>query len=224
MQRIMIVDDHEIVRIGLRTLIGRRDDFSVVAEAGSAEEAIRISKKMHPDIVLMDIRLPGRNGIYATKAILNENSDTKVIILTSYASDEIVFEALRAGASGFLLKQIDADEILKALDMVSQGDSMLDPAISNLIMNRLRETSKRQIAQAFDTVSHQELKILNLISRGKTNKEIAKEVHLSEKTVRNYVSSLLNKLNLHTRAEAAAYAVKNSIDTMIIEDDFTFNN
>lgn len=219
MLKIMIVDDHEIVRIGLRTLIEQREDFSVIAEAASAEDAIRIAKRKRPDIVMMDIRLPARNGIYATKAILNNDPEAKVIILTAYATDEIVFEALRAGASGFLLKQIESKEILKALDMVSQGDSMLDPAISSLIMNRLRETSKRQIAQAFDTVSHQELKILNLISKGMTNKQIAREIHLSEKTVRNYVSSLLNKLDLHTRAEAAAYAVKNSIDTMIMDDE-----
>ena len=218
----MIVDDHEIVRLGLHALIEGRNEYSIIAEAGSAEEAIKIAKKVKPDIVMMDIRLPGRNGIFATKTILDDNPDVRVIILTTYATDEIVFEALRAGASGFLLKQIETKEILKALDMVSKGDSMLDPAISNLIMNRLRETSKKQIAQAFDTVSHQELRILNLISKGKTNKQIAKEVFLSEKTVRNYVSSLLSKLNLQSRAEAAAYAVKNSIDTMIIDEEMNF--
>jgi two-component system, NarL family, response regulator DevR len=209
--RIMLVDDHELVRLGLRTLLSRYPQFEVVAEAAEANDAVLKAFHYKPDIVVMDIRLVGKSGIEATREILSRQ-ETKVIMLTSYAEDELLFEAITAGASGYVLKRIGSDELVRALETVGRGESLLDPAVTQKVFQRMRESSRQAEDAAFATLTDQELRVLALLTEGKTNKEIAGEIFLSERTVRNYVSAILDKLALASRAEAAAYAVRHHIE------------
>ncbi len=211
MLRILLVDDHEVVRLGLKTLLSNHENFEVVAEAGTADEAVEQTLRHKPDVVVMDIRLPGRNGIEATREIKAKSPETKVIMLTSYAEDDLLFDAIAAGASGYVLKQIGSDELVKALETIGRGKALLDPAITQRVFERVRESTRQAASQAFSDLTHQEMRILALIAEGKSNREIAEAIFLSEKTVRNYVSSILSKLNLSSRAEAAAYAVRHHI-------------
>ncbi|WP_414482088.1 response regulator [Limnochorda sp.] len=204
--RILIVDDHEVVRIGLRSLLERIGQFEVVGEAASAQEAIELARSRKPDVVVMDIRMPDGSGIEACRAIRSENEAIKVIMLTSYTDDEAIFASVMAGASGYVLKQIGSHELVEAIRTVAAGGSLLDPSITGKVLERMRGMSREQ--QQHEKLTDQELRILRLIADGRTNKEIAEALYLSEKTVRNYVSSILSKLNLSNRAEAAAYAVR----------------
>jgi DNA-binding NarL/FixJ family response regulator len=205
------VDDHEVVRLGIKALLARYPQFEVVAEAGSANQAIELTTRYRPDVVVMDIRLPGKSGIEATREIVAQIPQTKVIMLTSYAEDELLFEAIAAGAAGYVLKQIGSGELVRALEMIARGESLVDPALMQKVFEKVRESSRKAEDEAFAALSHQELRILARVAEGKTNKEIGRAVLLSEKTVRNYVSSILSKLHLSTRAEAAAYAVKHRV-------------
>lgn len=215
MLKILLVDDHEVVRLGLKSLLARYPEFEVVAEAGTADEAISLADRYKPDVVVMDIRLPGKSGIEATREIVEKGSETKVIMLTSYADDELLFDAIAAGASGYVLKQIDSGELITALERIGSGESLLDPAVTQQVFKRMRESSRKAEQEAFGALTDQELKVLALVAHGKRNKEIAADVFLSEKTVRNYVSSILSKLSLSTRAEAAGYAVKHHISNFV---------
>jgi DNA-binding NarL/FixJ family response regulator len=210
--RIVLVDDHEVVRLGLKALLSRYPQFEVVAEAATAQEAVEKTRHYQPDVVVMDIRLPGKSGIEATKEIKQSHPETQVIILTSYADDEILFDAIAAGASGYVLKQIGSDDLVRALLTVGQGESLLDPAVTQKVFQRVRASARQAEGEFFAELTDQELTILGLISDGLTNKEIARRMALSEKTVRNYVSFILNKLNLSTRSEAAVYAVRHHIE------------
>jgi two-component system response regulator DevR len=210
--RIMLVDDHELVRLGLKTLLSRYPAFKVVAEAASAAEAVVNVQNHHPDIVIMDIRLGGRSGIDATRDILAQSPETRVVMLTSYPEDELLFDAIAAGASAYVLKHIGSGELIHVLEAVGRGESVLDPAVTQKVFHKLRESARQSEDAAFAALTDQELRILALITDGKTNKEIAAEIFLSERTVRNYVSSILEKLNLSSRAEAAAYAVRHHIE------------
>jgi DNA-binding NarL/FixJ family response regulator len=209
--RILLVDDHEIVRLGLKALLSRYPHFEVIAEARDAQEALDQTLRHKPDVVVMDIRLPGKNGIQATREIIEASPTTKVIMLTSHADDEVLFDAISAGASGYVLKQIGSDDLVRALETVGRGESMLDPALTQKVFQRVRESARRAEDEYFAALTEQELNILALITEGLTNREIAERVFLSEKTVRNYVSSILSKLDLSSRAEAAAYAVRHHI-------------
>lgn len=213
--RILLVDDHEIVRLGLKALLSRYPHFEVVAEARDAQEAIDMLIRHEPDIVVMDIRLPGRNGIEATQDVLALRPQTKVIVLTSHADDDVLFDAISAGASGYVLKQIGSDDLIRALEMVGRGQSMLDPTLTQKVFQRVRESARKAEDEYFAALTQQELHILGYITEGLTNREIAERVFLSEKTVRNYVSSILSKLSLSSRAEAAAYAVRHHIQEHI---------
>jgi two-component system, NarL family, response regulator DevR len=209
--RIMLVDDHEVVRLGLKALLSRHPRFEVVGEAGTAEEALTKAKVQKPDVVVMDVRLPGKSGIDATRDIVGALPETKVIILTSYADDDLLMEAVSAGATGYVLKQIGSDDLVKSLEAVSRGEALLDPAMMNKAFARLREAARKERGEAFKMLTEQEVKILALVARGRTNREIAAELYLSEKTVRNYVSSILGKLGLAHRSQAAAYAVEHGL-------------
>ena len=210
-QRIVLVDDHEVVRLGLKSLLERHPQFEVVGEAGSAREAMEQVAALKPEVVLMDIRLPGTSGIEACEEIVNKYPGTKVIMLTSYAEDEMLFSAIRAGASGYILKQIGSDDLIKALEAVSRGEALLDPAVTQRVFQEVRRAVKEEEASAFAHLSQQEKHVLLLVSEGKTNRGIAKSLFLGEGTVRNYVSSILSKLGVNNRAEAAAYAVQHNL-------------
>ncbi|MBP7963530.1 MAG: response regulator transcription factor [Caldilineaceae bacterium] len=215
--RILLVDDHEVVRLGLRALISRYPHFEVVGEAAGADESLQQVGHLHPDVVVMDIRLPGKSGIEATRDIVEAFPETKVIMLTSFADDDLLFDAITAGASGYVLKQIGSADLVRALESIGRGESLLDPALTQKVFQRVREATRQAENAAFADLTEQELKILVLVSKGMTNKEIAAVVFLSEKTVRNYVSSILSKLSVSTRAEAAAYAVTHRIQDHIPE-------
>ena len=218
MLKILLVDDHEVVRLGLKALLSNYPKFEVVAEAGSADEAVLRAKEYKPDVVIMDIRLPGRSGIEATREITQLLPETKVLILTSYAEDELLFDAIDAGAYGYVLKQIGSDDLVHALDAIGRGEALLDPTLNQKVFKRVREASRKATDEAFASLTDQEIRILALISGGKTNKEIAADIFLSDKTVRNYVSSILSKLNMKTRAEAAVFAVKHNIQDHMPEE------
>jgi DNA-binding NarL/FixJ family response regulator len=210
-QRIILVDDHEVVRLGLKALLERHPHFEVVGEATSSREAIELVNNVQPDVVVMDIRLPGTSGIEACEEITRRYPTTKVIMLTSYAEDEMLFSSIRAGASGYILKQIGGDDLIRALEAVARGEALLDPAVTQRVFQEVRRAVKEEEASAFAHLSQQEKHVLLLVSEGKTNREIAKALFLGEGTVRNYVSSILSKLGVSNRAEAAAYAVEHSL-------------
>lgn len=210
-QRIVIVDDHEVVRLGLKSLLEHNPQFEVVGEAGNAKEALEQVGAFHPDVVLMDIRLPGISGIEACEEITQNFPDTRVIMLTSYAEDEMLFSAIWAGASGYVLKQIASDDLIKAIETVGRGEALLDPAVTQRVFQEVRRAVKEEEASAFSNLSTQEKHVLLLVSEGRTNREIAKALFLGEGTVRNYVSSILSKLGVSNRAEAAAYAVEHNL-------------
>lgn len=214
-QRILIVDDHEVVRLGLKSLLDRHPNFEVVAEANSSREALERVETHQPDVVVMDIRLPGSSGIEACEDITKEYPDIKVIMLTSYAEDEMLFSAIRAGASGYVLKQIGGEDLVKAIEAVGRGEALLDPAVTQRIFQEVRKAAQEEEASAFSTLTQQERHVLMLVSEGKTNREIAKALFLGEGTVRNYVSSILSKLGVSNRAEAAAYAVEHNLKDYI---------
>lgn len=210
-QRILLVDDHEVVRLGLKALLDHHAQFEVVGEAATAKEALEQVARLHPDLVLMDIRLPGTSGIEACEEIIRHFPETRVVMLTSYAEDEMLFSAIRAGASGYILKQIGGEDLMRALESVGRGESMLDPAVTQRVFQEVRRAVKEEEASAFANLSQQERHVLLLVSEGKTNREIAKALFLGEGTVRNYVSSILSKLGVSNRAEAAAYAVEHNL-------------
>jgi len=210
-KRIMIVDDHEVIRLGLRTLLENYPGFEVVAEASGAREAIQQVSTCRPDIVLMDIRLPGKSGIEACEEIINKFPQVKVIMLTSYAEDEMLFSAIKAGASGYVLKQVNSDDLVKSIEAVARGEASLDPAVTQRVFQEVRKAIKEEEESAFNNLSQQERMVLKLVSEGKTNREISQKLYLGEGTVRNYVSSILSKLGVSNRAEAAAFAVEHNL-------------
>jgi DNA-binding NarL/FixJ family response regulator len=206
--RLLVVDDHEVVRQGLVSLLERREHFQVVAEAGTAAEAVEMARKFEPDLVVMDVRLPDGSGIEACREIRSEFPATRVVILTSYPDEEAVLSAIIAGASGYLLKQIRGRDLITSLESVGRGDSLLDPAVTEKVLDRVRRIATGTYTDEMAQLTQQEQKILLLVAEGKTNKEIASEVFLSDKTVKNYVSSILSKLNLERRAQAAAFVAR----------------
>jgi DNA-binding NarL/FixJ family response regulator len=210
-QRILLVDDHEVVRLGLKSLLERHPQFEIVGEAASAREALEKVENNHPDVVVMDIRLPGTSGIEACEEITSRFPETRVLMLTSYAEDEMLFSAIRAGASGYILKQIGGEELVRALEAVARGEALLDSAVTQRVFQEVRRAVKEEEASAFVHLSQQEKHVLLLVSEGRTNREIAKALFLGEGTVRNYVSSILSKLGVSNRAEAAAYAVEHNL-------------
>jgi two-component system response regulator DevR len=206
--RVLIVDDHEVVREGLRSLLNRRQGISVVAEAGSVAEAIQEAASAEPDVVIMDVRLPDGSGVEACREIRQTRPEVKVIMLTSYADDEAVFASILAGAAGYLLKQTRGQALAEAIEAVALGGSLLDPAVTQKVLERVRSLGSGGPDDVLGSLSEQEQKILLLIAEGKTNKEIAEDIFLSDKTVKNYVSSILSKLNLRRRSEAAAFIAR----------------
>jgi two-component system response regulator DevR len=209
--RVVLVDDHEIVRLGLMTLINDQPNMEVVGEAGTAAEALRVVEQMHPHVVLMDIRIPGEGGISAAREITQRFKDTKVVMVTSFADDELVLRAIQAGAVGYVLKQVGNEELLKAIAAAARGEALLDPSTTVRLLSRVREGERKKVEDAFRELSDRELDVLAEVARAKTNAEIGQILNLSEKTVRNYVSTILEKLDLNNRIELALYAVEHHL-------------
>jgi len=205
--RVLLCDDHEVVREGLRTMLSRRDDMAVVGEAGTMAEAIEAAAKAKPDVVIMDVRLPDGSGVEACRAIREARPETRVIMLTSYADDEALFASIIAGASGYLLKQTRGQAVVDAIQAVAAGRSLLDPDVTGKVLERVRK-GREQEDPKIASLTEQDRKVLEQLAEGKTNREIGTVLFLSEKTVKNYVSRILDKLGLSRRAEAAAYVAK----------------
>jgi len=192
--------------------LGRHEGFTVVGEAGTVAEALEETRRYRPDVVIMDVRLPDGNGVEACRDIRSEFPETKVIMLTSYSDDEAIFASIMAGASGYLLKQIRGQSLAEAVETVAHGGTLLDPGITQRVLERVKQMAITPTNDKLGALSPQEHKILNLIAEGKTNKEIAQEVFLSDKTVKNYVSNILNKLSLRRRSEAAAFMARRTAE------------
>lgn len=205
--RVMLVDDHEVVREGLRTLLGRQKNIIVAAEAGTMAEAIETAARAKPDVIVMDVRLPDGSGVEACRTIREARPETRVIMLTSYADDEALFASIVAGAAGYLLKQTRGQAVIEAITSVAAGRSLLDPDVTGKVLERVRR-GREEDDPAFASLTEQERKVLEQLAEGKTNREIGEVLFLSEKTVKNYVSRILDKLGLSRRAEAAAYMAK----------------
>lgn len=208
--RIMLVDDHEVVRDGLRALLQPMSDMLVVAEAGSVREALLQADRTHPDVVVMDVRLTDGSGIEATREIRARRPSTRVLMLTSFADDEALFASIMAGASGYVLKQVRGSELVHAIRTVSEGQSLLDPAVTASVLDRLRKGKHLLKDEKLSRLSPQEERILTMVADGLTNKEIGQNLHLAEKTVKNYVSTILSKLEVARRSEAAAYLARHT--------------
>ena len=207
--RVLLVDDHEVVRDGVKALINANDDLTVVGEAGSVREAVDQAVRTRPDVVVMDIRLADGSGIEATREIRARLEKTQVLMLTSFADDEALFASIMAGAAGYILKQIRGGELVRAIREVGAGKSLLDPEVTRSVLDRLRK-GKTMRDEKLARLSAQEERILTLVSQGLTNGQIGKELKLAEKTVKNYVSTILSKLEVARRAEAAAYLVRHT--------------
>jgi two-component system response regulator DevR len=208
--RVLLVDDHEVVRDGVKALLQATDDIIVTGEAGSVREAIDETDRTRPDVVVMDVRLADGSGIEATREILAKHEKTAVIMLTSFADDEALFASIMAGAAGYVLKQVRGGELVRAIRTVGKGDSLLDPAVTSTVLDRLRKGKHLLTDEKLARLSPQEERILALIADGKTNGAIGEDLGLAEKTVKNYVSSILSKLEVARRAEAAAYLARHT--------------
>ena len=206
----MLVDDHEVVRGGIKALLQAQEDMSVVAEAGSVAEALREASRAKPDVIVMDVRLADGSGIEATREIRAQRSETQVLMLTSFADDEALFASIMAGASGYVLKQIRGGELLRAIRAVGQGQSLLDPAVTASVLDRLRKGKHLLKDEKLARLTPQEERILTFMAEGQTNREIGKRLRLAEKTIKNYVSVILSKLEVARRAEAAAYLARHT--------------
>lgn len=206
--RILLVDDHEVVRLGLTTLLEDIPGVTLVGEAGSGKEALQACKSLEPDLVILDIRLPDQSGVEICRHICAGWPHIKVIILTSYVSEDLIAETILAGAAGYVRKQVGNEELLRAIEAVRNGEALLDPHTTQRVLQRMRRTEGLVEANAFRNLSRRELEVLLLVSQGQNNREIAETLVVSEKTVRNHVSNLLEKLNLGNRVELATYAVK----------------
>lgn len=209
--KVMLADDHEVVRMGLRMVLEQVPDMQIVAEVGSAEEAIWQCEIQQPHVVIMDIRMPpGSSGIEACRIITERWSHIQVIMLTSFADDALIADAIRAGAVGYVLKQAGTGELVRALDAVRQGAALLDPAITRRVLAMMRRQGENA-PDPFGPLTERELEVLHLLSQGRSNAEIANALVLSDKTVRNHISGILDKLNVANRVEAATYAIRHDI-------------
>ena len=207
--RVMLVDDHAVVRSGLAAFLMAFDNLELVAEAGGGEEAVRLCEEARPDVVLMDLVMPGMDGVEATRQIGAIRSNTKVIVLTSFTEDEKVFPAIQAGAAGYLLKSVSGDELVRAVKAVHNGEPVLDPVIAKKVLNYFKLPEKVPgSGEETEHLSDRELDIIRLAAKGLTNKEIADRLHLSYRTVEGHMRDVFNKLGVGSRTEAVLHGLK----------------
>jgi DNA-binding NarL/FixJ family response regulator len=204
--RVFLLDDHEVVRRGVRDLLEAQEDFEVVGEAGTAEEGLSRIPPTQPDVAIVDMRLPDGNGVEVCREVRSHNPHIQCLILTSFADDEALFDAIMAGAAGYLLKQIKGTDLVDAIRRVASGQSLLDPNVTARVLERLRSGPEED--ERLARLTEQERRILDLIAEGLTNRQIAERIFLAEKTVKNYVSNLLAKLGMERRTEAAVFAAR----------------
>ena len=210
-KRLLVVDDHGIVRLGLVALLSQQPGLEVVGQASSAEEALPMIAELKPDLVVLDVRLPGKDGISACREVRERSPGTEVIILSSFAEPQTVTAAFMAGAKGYVLKDLENHRLLQAIQTVAAGGSALDPNLGAALAQGMQAMLNEKMAPAPEPLSRHETEILKLVAKGRTNREIGEELHLSDKTVRNYLSEFMHRNNLHNRAEAAAYAVRQGL-------------
>jgi two-component system response regulator DevR len=209
--RLLLVDDHEVVRVGLRTVLHNNQGITVVGEAGSKAAAVRAVKRLKPDIVLMDVRLPDGSGVEASRDILIGHPTTRLIFLTSYANDESAMTAVLAGAHGYVLKNIDSGLLIRSIRRVSNGQSIFNPALIQRASSARRASPAQVRPMQAQSLAPQEERILALMAEGLTNKEIAAAMQLSDKTVKNYIANMFQKLHISRRAQAAAFFIRRQI-------------
>ena len=208
--RLLLVDDHAVVRVGLAALLGTVAGFEVVGEAGTAAEAVEAARRCRPDVVLLDVRLPDGSGVEACREIRAALPETQVVMLTTYADEDALIASVMAGAAGYLLKESQPERLIEAVERAARGGSLLDPGVTETVLNLIRRLGAHAPDDPLAGLSEQERKILPLIAEGKTNREIAGALYLSEHTVKSYVSNILQKLHLARRAEAAAFIARRS--------------
>lgn len=206
--RLLLVDDHEVLRLGLKTLFTENANIQVVGEAGTRAAAVSEADRLQPDVVLMDVRLPDGSGIEACREIRNASPEIRVLFLTSFADDEAVMATIMAGAKGFLLKEITGEELVRAVETVAAGQSILDPAITQRVLTKMQYLSNSSGDDKKEPLAPQELKVLTLVAEGQTNKEIAVALDLSDKTVGHYIENIFQKLHVTRRSQAAAEFVR----------------
>lgn len=208
--KIVLADDQSIIRDGLKLILEMEDDLEVIGTASNGDEAYELARKLQPDIILMDIRMPGCDGVLGTKRICDSYPDIKIIILTTFSDDAYIFEALKAGAKGYLLKDVQSDELADSIRMVMRGGMLIHPEVAVKVVKGLRNpqvTEKVEIGSSkTDDLTSREVEIVNLIGKGKTNKEISSELYISEGTVKNHITNILSKLYLRDRTQIAIYA------------------
>jgi len=204
--RVFLLDDHEVVRRGVRELLEAEDDIEVVGEAETGEQALGRIPPTHPDVALLDVRLPDRDGVEVCREIRSAHPEIACLMLTSFSDDDALVQAILAGAAGYLLKQIRGNDIVDAVRRAARGESLLDPAVTKRVLDRLRTPPEED--ERLARLTGQERRILMLIADGLTNRQIAEEIHLAEKTVKNYVSNLLAKLGMERRTQAAVFAAR----------------
>jgi len=212
--RVLVVDDQAIVRRGIRALLDTETDIVVVGEAGDGAEAVRLVERLHPDVVLMDLAMPVMDGQEAIRHLAEHSPDTRIIVLTSFATDEKVFPAIKAGALGYLLKDSEPEDLVRAIHQVHRGEPSLHPEIARRVLLELSRPTSRPQPQTVDPLSPRELDVLRLVARGLSNQEIARQLVLGETTVRTHVSSILGKLQLASRTQAALYALREGHATL----------
>ena len=208
---VVIVDDQEMVRTGLRMVLESEDDLTVVGEAGDGDEGVRVVRREHPDVVLMDIRMPGTDGLEATRVITGHAPDIAVIVLTTFDLDEYVYGALRAGASGFLLKDSPADDLIAAVRVVAGGDALIAPGVTKRLIAEFAARPETGPPVRLDTITDREVEVLELVARGRTNAEIADELFVGESTVKTHISHLLTKLEARDRVQLVVIAYESGL-------------
>ena len=210
--RILIVDDHEVVRDGLSVMMERQEDFNVVGEAKNGQEAVERARALRPDVILMDLRMPEMNGVEAMRQIRSEDDAVKFIVLTTYDTDEYIFDAIEAGAKGYLLKDASREDLFKAVRTVNQGESLIEPGVVSKVLDRLTQLSRKG-AQGSDygSLSERELEVLRLMANGSANKQIAAELSITESTVKTHVANIFQKLEVNHRTEAVTKAMTQGI-------------
>jgi DNA-binding NarL/FixJ family response regulator len=212
--RVLICDDQPLVRAGLRTLLGTQPDIEITGEAADGAAAVIAAARLHPDVVLMDVRMPGTDGIKATAAITSSDNSPRVLVLTTYDQDEYVFDALAAGASGFLLKDSRPEDLIAGIRSVGSGDALLAPSVTRRLIGlfaRGRDSQARQLASQWKLLSDREQQVLSLIARGLSNTEIAAALHITDHTVKTHVASILRKLSLRDRVHAVIFAYESGL-------------